>query len=51
MKTRLVILLMLFLSYSLMGQNTLKLNIDKAETKINKEIYVHFSEHLGTCIY
>lgn len=33
------------------AQNTLQLNIDGAKTTINKEIYGHFSEHLGTCIY
>lgn len=33
------------------AQNVLNLYVDKAEVKINKEIYGHFSEHLGTCIY
>ncbi len=32
-------------------KTTLILNIDSAETAINPEIYGHFSEHLGTCIY
>lgn len=36
---------------SVFGQNSVKLHLNKAETKINKEIYGHFSEHLGTCIY
>ncbi len=35
----------------LCAQNVLKLDIDKAESKIHKEIYGQFSEHLGTCIY
>lgn len=33
------------------GQTTLTLYPDQAETKINKEIYGHFAEHLGRCIY
>ena len=37
--------------YQLTAQNTLSLNFDKAATTINPEIYGHFSEHLGTCIY
>ena len=40
-----------FVSVSLFGQNTLTLHIDSSKTKIAKEIYGHFSEHLGTCIY
>ena len=33
------------------AQNTIIANIDQAETKIDKHIYGHFSEHLGRCIY
>lgn len=33
------------------GQSTLTLHTDQAKTKINKEIYGHFAEHLGHCIY
>ncbi len=33
------------------GQSTLTLHTDQAETKINKEVYGHFAEHLGRCIY
>ncbi len=33
------------------AQNTLYLHVDEAETQINKEIYGHFAEHLGHCIY
>ena len=33
------------------AQKVLYLKIDEAKTKINKEIYGQFSEHLGTCIY
>ncbi len=35
----------------LTAQNVLNLEVNNAKTKINKEIYGHFSEHLGTCIY
>ncbi|MFB6320744.1 alpha-N-arabinofuranosidase [Saccharicrinis sp. FJH54] len=33
------------------AQNSLVLQPDSAATKINKEIYGHFAEHLGRCIY
>lgn len=49
-----IILGMLVLSVVSMqawAQNTLVLHPEKAETTINKNIYGHFSEHLGTCIY
>ncbi|WP_297085928.1 alpha-L-arabinofuranosidase C-terminal domain-containing protein [uncultured Draconibacterium sp.] len=42
--------LLLTVSFSF-AQNTLVLHSSQAKTKINKEIYGHFSEHLGTCIY
>ena len=41
----------LLLSANLFAQNTLVLKPDTTTTEINKEIYGHFSEHLGTCIY
>lgn len=34
-----------------MGQNNLTLNADLGKEKINKNIYGHFAEHLGACIY
>ncbi|HSC52422.1 MAG TPA: alpha-L-arabinofuranosidase C-terminal domain-containing protein [Phnomibacter sp.] len=34
-----------------MSQNSITLNADSGKTKINKHIYGHFAEHLGTCIY
>ncbi|MBP7506221.1 MAG: alpha-N-arabinofuranosidase [Prolixibacteraceae bacterium] len=40
-----------FLSVAVNAQNSLTLKVDQANVKINKEIYGHFSEHLGTCIY
>jgi len=45
------IILGLFCSFQLLAQNTLTLKVDQAKTKISKEIYGQFSEHLGTCIY
>ena len=36
---------------TLSGQNKLVIKVDSSQVKINKEIYGHFSEHLGTCIY
>ena len=32
-------------------QNTISLNTDEAKYVINKNIYGHFAEHLGHCIY
>ncbi|MGQ8338373.1 alpha-N-arabinofuranosidase [Sunxiuqinia sp. A32] len=45
-----IIFLMAFSAYSF-GQATLKLKPEEATTKISKEIYGHFAEHLGRCIY
>jgi alpha-N-arabinofuranosidase len=42
---------LVFLMLSVTAQNTLTLHVDQAETKINKEVYGHFAEHLGRCIY
>ena len=44
-------LLLILISMNLFAQNTLILKQDNSGVKINKEIYGHFSEHLGTCIY
>jgi alpha-L-arabinofuranosidase len=52
MKHKLAILVIsLFFTSQIFGQNTLNLNINQAKERINPEIYGHFSEHLGTCIY
>lgn len=40
-----------FTCFMVSAQNTLELKPGDAEIKISKEIYGHFSEHLGTCIY
>ncbi|MCF7567268.1 alpha-N-arabinofuranosidase [Sabulilitoribacter arenilitoris] len=50
MKTT-ILIISLLLTVSLSAQNTLELKPDTLTVKINKEIYGHFSEHLGTCIY
>jgi len=49
-KSLLTILLAVFVSTTF-AQSKLFLHTDQAETKINKEIYGHFAEHLGHCIY
>ena len=47
----------LFLSAFLLGtiatsaQNSITLNADKGKDSINRNIYGHFAEHLGHCIY
>ena len=35
----------------LSAQNTIVLNADKGKDIIDKNIYGHFAEHLGHCIY
>ncbi len=50
MRTGLLIAGVFYLS-GLLGQNVLTLHLDSSQVKIEKEIYGHFSEHLGTCIY
>jgi len=46
-----ILLATLFLITNLFAQNRLELKPGTENIKINKEIYGHFSEHLGTCIY
>ena len=43
--------LTVFLSIALHGQNKIVLNASNAKDTINKNIYGHFAEHLGRCIY
>lgn len=50
-KAKTIIMLLTLVPFLGWSQNSLKLNPEKASVKINKEIYGHFSEHLGTCIY
>lgn len=47
----LLLAVLLIVAGSVYGQSTLTLHTEDAETKINKEIYGHFAEHLGRCIY
>jgi alpha-N-arabinofuranosidase len=51
MKRLLIIFLTLVSAYSLSAQNQAVLHADLGKTKISKNIYGHFSEHLGKCIY
>src|SRR6187401_139858 len=39
------------MTYLVNAQNTITLNADKGKDIINKNIYGHFAEHLGHCIY
>lgn len=48
---KIIVILSLLIVANLFGQNTLELKPNSIKTKISKEIYGHFSEHLGTCIY
>jgi len=50
MKTWIGTICLLF-TLSLFGQNELTLTADDSGITIAEEIYGHFSEHLGTCIY
>jgi len=45
------LILTLLSNINLLSQNELSLFLDSTRHKIEKEIYGHFSEHLGTCIY
>jgi alpha-L-arabinofuranosidase len=47
----LMLAIALFLSESATAQNRVVLNTSKAKDTINKNIYGHFAEHLGRCIY
>ena len=51
MKKVIIVLLFGIFPFILTAQNKITLNADRAETQINKNIYGHFAEHLGRCIY
>lgn len=51
MKKLVVFFIALTVFTGLHAQNSIVLQPNKAQTVINKNIYGHFSEHLGTCIY
>jgi alpha-L-arabinofuranosidase len=38
-------------AFSSLAQNNLVFNVDAAKTTINRQIYGHFAEHLGHCVY
>lgn len=46
-----LLLVLFFLSQGLFAQVKISLDVTKAQTKINKELYGQFAEHLGNCIY
>ena len=50
-KQRVLLLICIFFSLSVFSQNHAVINADQGKTKIDKHIYGHFAEHLGTCIY
>ncbi len=45
------IILIFSVSLAPFAQNTVTIHMDKTGPTINKEIYGHFAEHLGHCIY
>ena len=51
MKRLIILLLAAILPSLLLAQNEVSLNADLAKTQINRNIYGHFAEHLGRCIY
>ncbi len=48
---KLVLLASICLCLSVVAQNSIVLQADKGKEIINKNIYGHFAEHLGHCIY
>src|SRR5204863_6462168 len=48
---KIFVLISLFCVKILSAQNTIVLNANKGKDIINKNIYGHFAEHLGHCIY
>lgn len=51
MKKLILSVFALLIGNALLGQNKLILDASKAKDTINKDIYGHFAEHLGRCIY
>ena len=51
LKTNLVLLVVFVMGSSLHAQNTISLRSADAKDRINKNIYGHFAEDLGRCIY
>jgi len=48
---KLLLLITIFYCMKINAQNQIVLNADKGKDTINKNIYGHFAEHLGHCIY
>ena len=51
MKKIVALLSVVVMSLSATAQNEIVINADLGKDKINKNIYGHFAEHLGNCIY
>jgi alpha-L-arabinofuranosidase len=49
--TFLTFLTFLSLNYSILAQNQVVINADLGKDTISRQIYGHFAEHLGRCIY
>lgn len=48
---KLITVFALFIVTHIFAQNAIVINADLGKDKINKNIYGHFAEHLGNCIY
>jgi len=48
---KIIFLLLFYCSTGLFAQNIISLQADKGKETINRNIYGHFAEHLGHCIY
>ncbi|MEY4903788.1 MAG: hypothetical protein RLZZ292_1603 [Bacteroidota bacterium] len=51
MKKTILLLLLFFFSFNIFAQNQIILNADLGKDTISRNIYGHFAEHLGRCIY
>lgn len=51
MRSIFVLSLLLLFSTITVSQNTISVNVDSGKITIDKNIYGHFAEHLGHCIY
>src|SRR5947207_693569 len=50
-KLVIIFAILIFQFFSLFAQSTITLNVNDAKIVISKNIYGHFAEHLGHCIY
>jgi alpha-L-arabinofuranosidase len=51
MKKHFLLTTLVFFAAIVVAQNSILIDVAKAKDTINKNIYGHFSEHLGRCIY